>query len=99
MPTLPAELLDTGGLRRACANEERPLGPLREACARAGQWLHQQFSDDRDIEELIRLRANQFRKRLHNAVADNSPGDRIEDRRLDVLIEELGIVLAEVALR
>jgi [protein-PII] uridylyltransferase len=57
MSALPAELLDTGSLRRACEGEQQPLKPLREACDRASEWLHGEFRAGRDVEDLIRLRA------------------------------------------
>ncbi len=73
----------------------RPLTPDEEA--KLGQYdeFDKRFADP-DVAGAVRKKANAIRQRLHNAVADNTPGDRIEDRRLDVLIDELAIVIAEL---
>ena len=57
MPALPAELLDPQQLRQACAGDDAPIAPLREACVNAQQWLDSEFSSGLGIEELIHLRA------------------------------------------
>lgn len=52
-----------------------------------------------EVAAHVRSRSTAIRRRLHSAVADNSPGDRIEDRRIDPLIDELAVLLAEVSWR
>jgi len=74
MSALPAELLDTGDLRRACAERSHPIEPLRRACDKAHLYLDERFHQGDDIEELIRLRAR-FVDELLSVVWDSFDWD------------------------
>lgn len=52
-----------------------------------------------EIADAVRRRATAFRRRLHSCIADNTPGNPVEDRRLDRLVDELAVLIAEVAHR
>ena len=66
MLPVPRQLLDPQELQRACSGNDHPIPVLRKACDHAQAWLHAQFSKDRDIEELIQLRAAFVDKLLGN---------------------------------
>lgn len=51
---------------------------------------------DADVAGAVRKRAHAIGNRLRSAVADNSPGDHNEDRRVDILIDELAFLFAEI---
>jgi hypothetical protein len=52
-----------------------------------------------EVADAVRKRATAFRRRLHACIGDNAPGNPVEDRRLDRLVDELAVLIAEVAYR
>lgn len=47
----------------------------------------------------VRVCSRGVERRLRRAMADNSPGQRIEDERLDPLVHELSVILGEIVHR
>jgi [protein-PII] uridylyltransferase len=70
MLPVPRQLVDPQQLRQACSGNDNPIPALRKACDRAQAWLHAEFRKDRDIEELIQLRAA-FVDELLGSIWDN----------------------------
>ena len=70
MLPVPRQLVDPQQLRQACSGNDKPIPALRKACDRAQAWLHAEFRNDRDIEELIQLRAA-FVDELLGSIWDN----------------------------
>jgi len=70
MLPVPSQLLDPQELRLACSDNDHPIPALRNACDHAQAWLHAEFRKDRDIEELIQLRAA-FVDELLGCIWDN----------------------------